>query len=74
MKNISRLYYPEVQGYAKYPIRNMNEVLAIGEVVSDYLLHSHAPLAIAYRKRKQMEMSRASNQPFNSCEHGDDKG
>lgn len=52
----------------------MQEVLAIGEVVSDYLLHSHAPLAVAYRKRKQMEMSRASNKPFKSCEHGDDKG
>lgn len=52
----------------------MNKVLAIGEVVSNYLLHSHTPLAIAYRKRKQMEMSRASKKTFKSCEHGDDKG
>lgn len=58
----------------KIPYKNMNKVLAIGEVVSDYLLHSHTPLAIAYRKRKQMEMSRASKKTFKSCEHGDDKG
>lgn len=52
----------------------MNEVLAIGEVVNDYFLHSNAPLAIAYRKRKQMDMSRASNKTFKTYGHGNNKG
>ena len=32
------------------PKYNMKKVLTIGEILNEYLLHSNAPLAAAYRK------------------------
>ena len=32
------------------PKYNMKKVLSIGEILNEYLLHSNAPLAAAYRK------------------------
>ena len=34
----------------------MKQVLVIGEILNEYLLHSNAPLAAAYRKHVQEMM------------------
>lgn len=35
----------------------MQKVLSIGEILNEYLLHSNAPLAAAYRKHVQEMMA-----------------
>lgn len=35
----------------------MKKVLSIGEILNEYLLHSNAPLAAAYRKHVQEMMA-----------------
>ena len=39
------------------PKYNMKKVLTIGEILNEYLLHSNAPLAAAYRKHVQEMMA-----------------
>lgn len=39
------------------PKFNMKKVLSIGEILNEYLLHSNAPPAAAYRKHVQEMMA-----------------
>ena len=51
------------------PKYNMQKVLTIGEILNEYLLHSNAPLAAAYRKHVQ-EMV-ASNESVDYIKKGE---
>ena len=48
---------------------NMKKVLSIGEILNEYLLHSNAPLAAAYRKHVQEMM--ASNESVDYIKKGE---
>ena len=37
--------------------KNMKQILSIGEILNEYLLHSNAPPAVAYRKHVQEMMA-----------------
>ena len=50
------------------PKYNMKKVLTIGEILNEYLLHSNAPLAAAYRKHVQEMM--ASNESVDYIKKG----
>ena len=50
------------------PKYNMKKVLTIGEILNEYLLHSNAPLAAAYRKHV-LEMM-ASNESVDYIKKG----
>ena len=50
------------------PKYNMKKVLTIGEILNEYLLHSNAPLAAAYRKHV-LEMM-ASNESVEYIKKG----
>ena len=50
------------------PKYNMQKVLTIGEILNEYLLHSNAPLAAAYRKHVQEMM--ASNESVDYIKKG----
>ncbi len=39
----------------------MKKVLSLGEVITDMLLHSDTPLAVAYRKRMVAEKEREAH-------------
>lgn len=47
----------------------MKKVLSIGEILNEYLLHSNAPLAAAYRKHVQERM--ASNESVDYIKKGE---
>lgn len=47
----------------------MQKVLSIGEILNEYLLHSNAPLAAAYRKHVQEMM--ASNESVDYIKKGE---
>lgn len=51
------------------PKYNMQKVLTIGEILNEYLLHSNAPLAAAYRKHV-LEMM-ASNESVDYIKKGE---
>ena len=51
------------------PKYNMKKVLTIGEILNEYLLHSNAPLAAAYRKHVQEMM--ASNESVDYIKKGE---
>ena len=51
------------------PKYNMQKVLSIGEILNEYLLHSNAPLAAAYRKHVQEMM--ASNESVDYIKKGE---
>lgn len=51
------------------PKYNMQKVLTIGEILNEYLLHSNAPLAAAYRKHVQEMM--ASNESVDYIKKGE---
>lgn len=51
------------------PKYNMKKVLSIGEILNEYLLHSNAPLAAAYRKHVQEMM--ASNESVDYIKKGE---
>ena len=51
------------------PKYNMKKVLTIGEILNEYLLHSNAPLAAAYRKHV-LEMM-ASNESVEYIKKGE---
>ena len=51
------------------PKYNMKKVLTIGEILNEYLLHSNAPLAAAYRKHV-LEMM-ASNESVDYIKKGE---
>ena len=51
------------------PKYNMQKVLTIGEILNEYLLHSNAPLAAAYRKHV-LEMM-ASNESVDYVKKGE---
>lgn len=51
------------------PKYNMKKVLTIGEILNEYLLHSNAPLAAAYRKHV-LEMM-ASNESVDYVKKGE---
>ena len=51
------------------PKYNMQKVLTIGEILNEYLLHSNAPLAAAYRKHVQEMM--ASNESVDYVKKGE---
>ena len=51
------------------PKYNMKKVLSIGEILNEYLLHSNAPPAAAYRKHVQEMM--ASNESVDYIKKGE---
>ena len=51
------------------PKYNMKKVLTIGEILNEYLLHSNAPPAAAYRKHVQDMM--ASNESVDYIKKGE---
>ena len=51
------------------PKYNMQKVLTIGEILNEYLLHSNASLAAAYRKHVQEMM--ASNESVDYIKKGE---
>lgn len=51
------------------PKYNMKKVLTIGEILNEYLLHSNAPPAAAYRKHVQEMM--ASNESVDYIKKGE---
>ena len=51
------------------PKYNMQKVLTIGEILNEYLLHSNAPPAAAYRKHVQEMM--ASNESVDYIKKGE---